>query len=123
MEKNLQVTILQQSVFLIISSPKQRCGRWTVTRNKKPCSLNKFEQSPADLQPGLQVSSNSLCHGLVLKNHKMVEIQICSLSCKTNEKESSSNDHLTISIFHYFISKIKMRYMDCNTKQKTLLFK
>ena len=43
---------------------------------KKPCSLCKIEHSSADLQPCLQISSNSLCHGLVLKSDSVVEIQI-----------------------------------------------
>ena len=52
------------------------CSRWTVKRNKKPCSLFKLEHSSTGLQQGLQISSNSLCHGLVLKSHRVVEIQI-----------------------------------------------
>ena len=52
------------------------CSRWTVKRNKKSCFLNKVEHSSTGLQPGLQISSNSLCHVLVLKSHRVVEIQI-----------------------------------------------
>ena len=38
--------------------------------------LYKIELSSTDLQPCLQMSSNNLCHGLVLKIHSVVEIQI-----------------------------------------------
>ena len=40
------------------------------------CSLYKIKDSSTDLQPCLQMSSNNLCHGLVLKIHSVVEIQI-----------------------------------------------
>ena len=80
-----------------------------VTQNQKPCSLYEIEHSSKDLQPCLQMSTNSLCHVLVLKNHRVIEIQICSVSHNKNEKESSSNDPLTISKSHYFISKTEMR--------------
>ena len=43
---------------------------------KKSCSLYKIEHSSTDLQQCLQMSSDSLCHGLVLKIHSVVEIQI-----------------------------------------------
>ena len=61
---------------LSASSNKNENSRWTETRNEKNCSLCKIEHSSTDLQTGLQMSSNSLCHDLVLKSHKVVEIQI-----------------------------------------------
>ena len=59
-----------------VSSNKNENSRWTLTRNEKPCCLYKNEHSSTDLQPCLQMSSNSLCHGLVLKIYSVVEIQI-----------------------------------------------
>ena len=76
MKKNLQNRILERSVLLTILSTKINCSRWTVTRSKKPRSLNQFEHSSTDLRPGLQMSSIVLCHGLVLRSHRVVEIQI-----------------------------------------------
>ena len=38
-----------------------------------------------DLQSCLQISSNNLCHGLVLKIHSVVEIQIRSSFANKNE--------------------------------------
>ena len=43
---------------------------------KNSCSLQKIVHSSTDLQPCLQMSSNSLCHGLVLKIDSVLEIQI-----------------------------------------------
>ena len=50
---------------------------------KQPCSLYKIEHSTTDLQPCLQVSSNSVCRGLVLKSRSVVEKKIyASLAIK-----------------------------------------
>ena len=38
--------------------------------------FNKIEHSSTDPQPRLQMSSNILCHGSVLKIHSVVEIQV-----------------------------------------------
>ena len=46
------------------------------TKWKNSCSLNEIDYSSSDLQPCLQMSSNNLCHGLDLKIHSVVEIQI-----------------------------------------------
>ena len=54
---------------------KKEKSRWTVIRNEKNSS-DKIEHSSTDLQPCLQMSSNNLCHGLVLKIYSAVEIQI-----------------------------------------------
>ena len=43
---------------------------------KKPCLLYKIEHSCTDLQRCLQISSNILCHVLVLKSHNVLEVQI-----------------------------------------------
>ena len=43
---------------------------------KNSCSLYEIEQSSTDIQPCLYMSSNDLCHGLVLKTHSVVELQI-----------------------------------------------
>ena len=43
---------------------------------KNSRSLHKINHSSTDLQPCLQMSSNSLCHRLVLKIHSKVETQI-----------------------------------------------
>ena len=45
-------------------------------RNEKPCSLYTIEHSSTDLQPCLQMSSKSLCHGLALRSHRVVETQV-----------------------------------------------
>ena len=45
------------------------------TKCKNSCSLYKNEHSSTDLQPCLQMSSNYLCHGLVLKIYSVAEIQ------------------------------------------------
>ena len=46
------------------------------TKRKNLSSLYKSERKSTDLQPCLQMSSNSLCLGLVLKIHSVVEKQI-----------------------------------------------
>ena len=61
---------------LSVSCNKNENSRWTSTRNEKPCCLYKIEHSSTDLQSCLQMSSNSLCHVLILKSHRVVEIQI-----------------------------------------------
>ena len=43
---------------------------------KKPCTLYNIVHSSTDPQPRLQMSSNSLCQGLVLKVPSVVEKQI-----------------------------------------------
>ena len=72
---------------------------------KIPCSLYKNEHSSTNLPPCLQMSSISLRHFLVLNSHRVVDMRLS----QQNEKESSSNDPLTIRNSHYFISKTKMR--------------
>ena len=46
------------------------------TKWKNFYCLYNIEHSSTDLQPCLQMSSNKLCHGLVLKIYSVVEIQI-----------------------------------------------
>ena len=54
------------------------------TKCKNSRSLYKSEHSLTDPQPCLQMSSNSLCYGIVLKIHRVVEIQIqASFAIKT----------------------------------------
>ena len=75
----LLVLIIHRVVGIQISNVccnKNEKSRWTVTRNKKPCSLYKIEHSSPDLQPHLQMSSTNLCNGLVFRSHSVVEIQI-----------------------------------------------
>ena len=56
---------------------KNENSRMTVTRYENTLAVyKKIEQSSTDIQPCLQMSSNSSCHGLVLKIHSVVEIQI-----------------------------------------------
>ena len=43
---------------------------------KNSYSLYKIEYPSTDLQQCFQMSSNNLCHGLVLKIHRVLEIQI-----------------------------------------------
>ena len=43
---------------------------------KKLSPFKKNEHLSTDVQPSLQMSSINLCHGLVLKSHSVVEIQI-----------------------------------------------
>ena len=51
---------------------------------KNSCPLYKSEHSSTDLQPCLQMSSNGLWHGLVLKVHIVVKIQIqASIATRT----------------------------------------
>ena len=46
------------------------------TKWKNFYCLYEIEHSSTDLQPCLQMSSDNLCHDLVLKIHSVVEIQI-----------------------------------------------
>ena len=46
------------------------------TKWRYSCCLYKIENSSTDLQACLQILSNNLCNGLVLKIHSVVEIQI-----------------------------------------------
>ena len=43
---------------------------------KKLLHFYKIERPSTDLQPCLQTSQNSFCHGVVLKIHNVVERQI-----------------------------------------------
>ena len=47
------------------------------TKWKNSCSLHKIVHSSTDHQPCLQMSSNSLCRGLVLKIHSALDAWIC----------------------------------------------
>ena len=49
------------------------------TKRKNSCTLYKIEHLSTDLQLCLHMSSNSFCHGLVLKIHSVVEIYIYAL--------------------------------------------
>ena len=60
---------------------------------KNSCSLYKIEHSSTDLQPCLQMSSISLCHGLVLKIHSVVELQIqATFAIKTKTIDGLSHE-------------------------------
>ena len=80
------------------------------TKWKNSCSLYEIELSSTDLQPCLQMSSNSLCHGLVLKIHSMVEIQIqASVFCNKNENSWWTLTRIEKTLALYKILNIHQR--------------
>ena len=115
---------------LSIFCNKNENSRWTVTRNEKTlalyiklnthqrifnrvfryhqkvcvmvysCSLHKIEHSSTDLQPCLQISSKSLCHGLVLKIHSAVKTQIQeSFAIKKNSRWTVKRNEKTLALY------------------------